>query len=189
MTNAAPDLLKVMPRISFGNKMRRGLWRMTWFVLCRFTPVPLHSWRSAVLRLFGAQIPGRAFPYPSARIWAPWNLEMGTDSCLAAGVDCYNVAPIRLGHGVTISQRSYLCTASHDFDNPDFPLIAGEIDIKSGVWVAAECFVGPGISIAENAVVLARSVVVRDIESNNVVAGNPARIVRRRASDLVSRSK
>lgn len=108
---------------------------------------------------------------------------------MAGGVDCYNVALIRLGDGVTVSQRSYLCSASHDFDDPNFPLIAGEIDIESGAWVSAECFIGPGILIAENAVVLARSVVVKDVEANKVVAGNPAKVVRHRSRDAASRSE
>jgi putative colanic acid biosynthesis acetyltransferase WcaF len=170
-----------LPPIRTGDRARRGLWRLVWAVLYRPTPVAAHRWRSMLLRVFGAEVAPVAYPYPSARIWAPWNLDMRHGSCLAGDVDCYNVARITLGEGVTVSQRSYLCTASHDFDDPDFPLIGAPIIIGAGAWVAAEAFVGPGVMIAEGAVVLARAVVVGDVELRTVVGGNPARILRTRA--------
>lgn len=162
-------------------RARRALWRLAWSVLYRPTPVAAHRWRSMLLRLFGANVSPVAYPYPSARIWAPWNLEMRQGSCLAPEVECYNVARIVLGEGVIVSQKSYLCAASHDFDDPTFPLTGAPIIIGDGAWVAADVFVGPGVYIGERAVVLARSVVVRDVEEGTVVGGNPSRVLRRRA--------
>jgi len=83
-----------------------------------------------VLRCFGAKIGAGVHPYPSARIWAPWNLRLDRDSCLANGVDCYCVAPVHIGAGAIISQYSYLCTASHDYSDPLFPLISAPIWVK-----------------------------------------------------------
>lgn len=170
-----------LPPMSFSDRMRRAIWHAFYIVLYRPTPVVAHRWRSFVLRAFGAQVAKGAFPYPSARIWAPWNLDMRRGSCLAPDVECYNVARIVLGEGVTVSQKSYLCAASHDFDDPAFPLTGAPIVIDDGAWVAADVFVGPGVYIGERAVVLARSVVVRDVEEGTVVGGNPSRMVRRRA--------
>jgi putative colanic acid biosynthesis acetyltransferase WcaF len=107
---------------------------------------------------------------------------MRRGSCLAPEVDCYNVARVELGEGVIVSQKSYLCTASHDFDDPAFPLTGAAIVIGDGAWVAADAFVGPGVHIGERAVVLARSVVVRDVDPQVVVGGNPARVLRNRAN-------
>lgn len=180
MTETSRSFLELGPKINLMSKIRRGYWQLIWLVFYRFTPVSMHRWRCFILRIFGAKIPDRAYPYPSARIWAPWNLEMGKESCLASGVDCYNIAKICIGDRVTISKRSFLCSASHDFEREGSPLIVGNINIEEGVWVAAECFIGPGVLIAENAVVLARSVVTRNIEKKNVVAGNPARLIRLR---------
>jgi putative colanic acid biosynthesis acetyltransferase WcaF len=106
---------------------------------------------------------------------------MASESCLGPGVICYNVALVSLGRGVTVSQRSHLCTASHDFDDPSFPLTGAPITINDGAWVAAESFLGPGVTIGERAVVLARSVVVRNVLPGAVVGGNPARHLRDRA--------
>jgi len=131
-----------------------------------------------LLRCFGARIGAGAHPYPAARIWAPWQLEMGADSCLADGVDCYNVAPIRLGRGAVVSQRAFLCAATHDYADPAFPLVAREISIGDRAWVAAEAFVGPGVTVGEGAVVGARAVATKDVEPWTVVGGNPAQVLK-----------
>lgn len=164
----------------FRSRLARAVWQLVWFALARFTPIAFHRWRCWLLRRFGAKIEGICWVYPTTKIWAPWNLSMEARSCLAAGVDCYNVAEVRLGAGVTVSQRSFLCTASHDFDNADFALIGASISIEPGAWVAAEAFIGPGVHLGERAVVLARAVVVRDVPPRMVVGGNPARDIRNR---------
>jgi len=105
---------------------------------------------------------------------------MAEDSCLADDVECYSVAPITLGPHSTVSQYTYLCTASHDYEDPDFRLLAKPIRIGARAWVAAGTFVGPGVTIAEGAVVGARSAVFKDVEQWTVVAGNPARYLKRR---------
>lgn len=181
------DTAETEPRIqpliqpSLSNRAWRAVWQAVWLLFARPTPVAMHRWRCMLLRIFGARIEGDCYVYPSTSIWAPWNLRMQEGSCLAAGVDCYNVAAVTLQRGVTVSQRSFLCTASHDFDDPLFPLIGGEIVIESQAWVAAEAFVGPGVTIRERSVVLARAVVVRDAPANTVVAGNPAKPLRFRS--------
>lgn len=173
-----------LPSIGFRDRAKRAIWRAFCAVLYRPTPVAAHRWRSLLLRAFGAKVAAGAHPYPSARIWAPWNLDMRRGSCLAPEVDCYNVARVELGEGVVVSQKSYLCTASHDFDDPAFPLTGAPIVIRDGAWVAADAFIGPGVHIGERAVVLARSLVVRDVDPQVVVGGNPARVLRKRADGM-----
>lgn len=133
-----------------------------------------------LLRLFGARIGANAHPYPSAVIWAPWNLEMGEHSCLSDKVDCYSVDAIRLGPHATVSQYSFLCTASHDYALPRMPLITAPITIERGAWIAADVFVGPGVTIGEGAVVGARSTVLKAVDPMTVVAGNPPRVLGKR---------
>ena len=105
---------------------------------------------------------------------------MERDSSLADGVDCYNVAPITLGVGAIVSQRSFLCSATHDYNHREFFLIARAIVIEAGAWVAAEAFIGPGVTVSAGAVVGARACVTWDVAPWTVVAGNPARVVKQR---------
>jgi putative colanic acid biosynthesis acetyltransferase WcaF len=114
------------------------------------------------------------------KIWAPWNLEMGDYSCLSQNVDCYCVAKIKIGPHATVSQYSFLCTASHDFENPHMPLITAPIAIADGAWIAADVFIGPGVTVGEGAVVGARATVFQAVEPWTVVGGNPAKVIKKR---------
>lgn len=167
--------------ITLKNRIARLMWSVVCNTLYRFSPAIIHGWRRFLLRCFGAQVGAGAHPYPGAKIWAPWNLTMEKDSCLADNVDCYCVAPIRIGAGATVSQYSYLCAASHDYHSPAMPLIVAAIVIESRAWVAADVFVGPGVKIGEGSVVGARSTVLSDVEPWSVVVGSPAKGIGKRA--------
>ena len=105
---------------------------------------------------------------------------MGDYACLAPQVDCYNTAMVEIGEHATVSQKSYLCASSHDISDPNHSLIVAPIIIGSQAWVAADAFVGMGVTIGEGAVVGARAVVTKDVEPWTVVAGNPARFIKKR---------
>jgi putative colanic acid biosynthesis acetyltransferase WcaF len=132
--------------------------------------------------MFGAKIANNAYPHPSVKIWAPWNLEMGPLSCLGPDVDCYCVDRVVVGARATVSQYSFLCTATHDYRDLRMPLVTAPIVIGERAWVAADVFIGPGVKIGEGAVVGARSSVFRNVDPWTVVAGNPARILNKRTS-------
>lgn len=163
--------------LSTARRLKRAFWGFVWLVLFRPSPRPFFAWRRALLRAFGARIAKGAHPYPSARIWAPWNLVMHEDSCLADEVDCYCVDTITVGRRAIVSQRAFLCSASHDFRDPAFPLVTGAILIGDEAWVAAEAYVGPGVRIGEGAVVAARATVTRDVAPWTIVGGMPARSI------------
>lgn len=59
------------------------------------------------------------------------------------------------------------------------PVITAPITIGRGAWVAADAFVGPGVTVGERAVIGARASVFRDVEPWTVVSGNPARLIRK----------
>ncbi len=167
--------VRVRPRrISNSNKIARVLWSFVWLIAYRPSPKPFHAWRCLLLRLFGAKIDKDVYPYPSAKIWAPWNLEMGERSCLGEHVDCYCVDIVKIGRDVTVSQYSYLCTASHDYSDPSMPLVTAPIVLGDRVWITADVFVGPGVSIGDGTVVTARSSVFNDLPPWTVARGNPA---------------
>ena len=171
--------------LSAGNKLARVLWYLVWLILYRPSPVLFHGWRCFLLRIFGARIGSGAHPYPSARIWAPWNLVMHEHSCLSHFVDCYCVDRVELGAHATVSQYSFLCTATHDHTRPGMPLMTAPIVIGDHAWVTADVFVGPGVTVGEGAVVGARSTVMHDVAPWKVVAGNPAREVGQRDMNAI----
>ena len=165
---------------SYRNYLLRMLWQCVWTCVFRLIPAPFHGVRRAILRAFGARLGVGSRVYPSAKVWAPWLLEMGDYACLGPGSDCYNVGGVKIGRYAVVSQYSHLCGATHDHTDPAFPLISKVIRIEEEAWIGAGAFVGPGVTIGPNAVVGARAVVVKDVPPSNIVAGNPARFVRYR---------
>ena len=162
---------------SVGNRISREIWTVVWFLFFRPTPRWCHAWRRFLLRVFGARIGKGAAIHASVRVWAPWNLEMGKNSCLGQFVDCYCVDKVTLGDRSTISQYVFLCSATHDHTQIPMPLVTSPITVGSDAWVCAGAFIGPGVVIGEGAIVGARGVAVRDVEAWTIVAGNPARKV------------
>ena len=165
---------------SLTNRAGRVLWGLAYFVLFRPSPRNLHKWRNWLLRMFGARLHGTARIYPRARCWAPWNLVMLEHACIGDDVDVYNADVITIGPHSTVSQYSYLCTASHDFEDVRHPLVTAPIVIGSRCWIAADVFIGPGVTVGDGAVVGARSSVVGNVQPWMVVTGTPARAVRPR---------
>ena len=105
---------------------------------------------------------------------------MGENACLGPKVDCYNQGKISIGKNTVVSQKTYLCASSHDYNVKNFPLVLKPIRIGTGTWVAAGAFIGPDVTIGDNAVIAARSVVIKNIDSNTIVGGNPAKSIKTR---------
>jgi putative colanic acid biosynthesis acetyltransferase WcaF len=165
---------------SFANKFARTAWGIVWLFLFRPTPKLLHKWRVFLLSIFGAKISRGVKVFPTVRVWAPWNLTIDEFATLSSGVDCYCVARVSIGSYATVSQESFLCTATHDVSDPNMRLLSLPITVEDQAWVCARAFVGPGVKVGRGAVVGAMAVVTKDVPSWTVVAGNPAREIGKR---------
>jgi len=162
-----------------GEQVRRVLWGLG-KLLFRFSPRPCFGWRRFVLRCFGAKIGAHVNTYPPTRIYFPWNLTVGDWSAIGEGVLIYNLGLVSLGEKVTVSHRAHLCAGTHDYMQPDLPLLKPPIVIGDQAWICADAFIGPGVTVGEGAVVGARAVVIKNVEPWTVVAGNPARVIKKR---------
>lgn len=173
------DLATYNHTFSLQNKFARIVWNVCYLILFRpFITGVFRRYRILLLRCFGAKIHKSANIYASTKIWAPWNLKLGENSCLGPNVDCYNQGKISIGSNTVISQKVYLCASSHDYTDAKFPLILKQIVIGNGCWIAADAFIGPGCCIGDNTVVAARAVVTKNVENNTIVGGNPAQLIK-----------
>lgn len=179
-TNIRIDLTKYRNHLSWRNKLGRASWNVVYYLLFLTAPsVLLNGWRIFLLRCFGAKLKGKVTVHRTAKIWAPWNLEMDTTG-LSKNVTCYNVDKVRIGCCAVVSEGAYLCTASHDITNPGHPLITAPVIIEDQAWVAVEAFIGMGATIGQGAVVGARACVFKNVEPWTVVGGNPAKFIKKR---------
>jgi len=162
-----------------GEMVRRILWGAGG-LLFRFSPRPCFGWRRFLLRCFGAKIGANVNMYASTRIYFPWNLTVGDWSAIGEEAFIYNLGPVTLGEKVTISHRAQLCAGTHDYTQPDLPLIKPPIVIHDQTWICADAFVGPGVTVGEGAIVGARCVVTKNVEPWAIMAGNPAKFIKKR---------
>lgn len=175
------DLSKYKNFFSIKTQILRMLWYLSWLFLAR--PLPRNFcnwWKVFLIRAFGGKIHSTSKIYSTVKIYMPWNLEMHEYSCLAPGVDCYNVAKITIGAHSTVSQKSFLCSASHDVTKSNTPLIYSPITLEDQVWIGSSAFIGRGVTIGQGAVVGATASVYNDVKPWTIVGGNPSKFLKNR---------
>lgn len=136
--------------------------------------------RPAILRAFGARTSLKVGISGSCSIQRPWAVALERYSSIGPRVTIYNLGEFRLGSRSILSQDVYVCGGTHDYEEPSYPLLRPPVNIGDDVWVCAGAFIGPGVTIGNGAVVGARAVVTRDVPPWTVVAGNPAKEIRKR---------
>lgn len=162
-------------------RIKMLLWEYVWLLFCIWTPKPANAWRLFWLKLFGCTIYGQPFVHQRARIQIPWNLILHDRACLGDRANAYTLGIVEIFENATIGQEVYLCTGTHAFENPAFNLITKKIIIQKGVFIGVRAIIMPGVTVEENAIVGAGSIVTKNVEKNTVVGGNPAKIIKTRS--------
>jgi putative colanic acid biosynthesis acetyltransferase WcaF len=170
----------LVPAFPLRNRLLRATWGVVSALLFRTSPRPCHRWRAFLLRCFGAKLGKSCHIYGSARIWAPWNLVCDDHATIGDEAVVYNPEHIALGSHAIVSQQAYLCGATHDYEDPAFPLVAFPISVGAYAWICARATVQPGVSVGVGAILALGSVATRDLEPWGVYAGVPARKVKSR---------
>ena len=174
------EIPKYIDTIANSDKIYRLLWRIVSLFFFKPFSLPFfNGYRITLLKLFGARIGKNSIVHSSVNIPSPRNLIMGMHSTLGPEVKLH-IGKTIIGNKVTVSQRTYLCSATHDINSLNLPFIAGKIWIKDFAWIAAEVFVMNNITIGEGAIVGARAAVFKDVEDWCVVGGNPAKLINKR---------
>ncbi|UUP16633.1 acyltransferase [Nitratireductor thuwali] len=158
--------------------------------------------KESLARLAGARIADTAYVAAQARIFTA-RLVLGDHSWIAGhalvrgdvefGAHCTVNSyacisgKLRCGDGVRIASHVSIVGFNHGFDDPDRPIHAQEhetvgITIKDDVWIGANAVIVDGVTVGHGAVIAAGAVVTRDVPEMAVMAGVPARMVRRRGA-------
>jgi putative colanic acid biosynthesis acetyltransferase WcaF len=165
---------------SLREKIGRALWMVARGSLFRYSWHNWYGWRRWLLRRFGAKIGNFVNIRPTASIEIPWQLEMGDYSSLGDYTIIYNLGPIKIGRRTVISQYAHLCAGSHDHTKYSMPLLRPPISVGSDVWIAADAYVGPGVTIGDGVILGARASAFKDLKPWTVYAGHPAHALRPR---------
>lgn len=166
--------------------LRQNMIRVMWMIVSAlFFRTSFHNWygwRRMLLRMFGAKIGHDVRIRPTVKIEIPWNLDIDDGSIVGDHAILYSLGKITLGKRVIISQYAHLCAGTHDYRYKAFPLVRPPITIGDEAWIAADAFVGPGVTMGRRAVLGARASAFRDISAEMIAAGNPAREIKQRES-------
>ena len=133
---------------------------------------------------FGAMVPHRGLGCVcawDADLKYPDNIILGNRVIIGSRVSIGAHSTVELGDNVRISRDVLIETAGLDFSDgtPPYKHLSKPIRIEKGVWIGARAIILGGVTIGENAVVAAGSVVTRSIGAEEVVAGVPARTVKK----------
>ncbi|MBL1353647.1 MAG: colanic acid biosynthesis acetyltransferase WcaF [Zetaproteobacteria bacterium] len=156
------------------------LWWLVQSTLFAMSPQFMYSWRVMLLRLFGAKVGEGVIIRPSVRMTYPWKVKIGNHVWIGDHAELYSLGEIEIGDDVVISQKSYLCAATHDYSKPSFDMMDKKITIEDQAWLATDVFIAPGVTIGRGALIGARSSVFSDMPEGMICVGSPAKITRKR---------
>ncbi|MHC4050424.1 WcaF family extracellular polysaccharide biosynthesis acetyltransferase [Bradyrhizobium sp. 25ACV] len=166
------------------------LWQIVQQTLFAWSPQPAYGWRRCLLRMFGAKVGKGVLVRPTVRVTYPWKVKLGHHCWIGDNAELYSLGSIEIGESAVVSQRSYVCAATHDHNDITFPLVAKAVVVEREAWVAADCFIAPGVTIGAGAIVGARSTVLTNIPAAVIAAGYPAAILGpRQESTLLANSE
>jgi putative colanic acid biosynthesis acetyltransferase WcaF len=156
------------------------LWWLVQSTLFAWSPQFMYGWRRFLLRAFGAKIGKKVIIRPTVRTQFPWKVSIGDHSWIGDDVVLYSLGEIEIGAHVVISQKSYICTGTHDPQAVNFNIYAHKVIIEDQCWIATDVYVAPGITIGRGTLVGARSSVFKDLPAGKICLGSPAQVVKDR---------
>lgn len=161
------------------SRLKLLLWYFTSCLLFRSGIIPFSVVLVAILRAFGAKIGRDVRIKPYVYIKFPWKLEMGDHSWLA---ECYieNLAPVKIGKNVCVSQGAMLLTGNHNYKRSGFDLVTAPVILEDGVWIGAKATVCPGVTCGSHSILTVGSVATKNMEEYSIYQGNPAVKIRER---------
>lgn len=170
--------------LPIGFRGRNGVVVQIWWVvqstLFSMSPQFAYKWRNFLLRCFGAKIGRSVVIRPNVRITYPWKLTIGDYAWIGDNAELYTLGEITIGKNAVVSQKSYLCTGSHDFQSEAFDIYQLPIVIEDEAWVATDVYIAPGVTIGKGAVIGARSSVFKDMPAGMICIGSPAKPIKPR---------
>jgi putative colanic acid biosynthesis acetyltransferase WcaF len=185
LSNRIQDLsqFQLPPNFRGRSKWAVHLWWFAQATFFRWSPQVAYKYRASLLRLFGAKVGVNTIIRPTVTITYPWKVNIGDRAWIGDDVTLYSLGEINIGHDTVISQKSYICAGDHDHTQVSFPIRARAVNIDHECWIAADCFVAPGVSIGWGSVIGARSSVFSNLPAISLCRGTPCRVEGQRIFD------
>lgn len=100
------------------------------------------------------------------------------------GIGCVVIGPVTIGHDVILAQNIVLSGLNHEYQDVSTPIwkqpvTTAPIVVEDEVWIGANAVITAGVRLGKHCVVAGGSVVTKDVASYTIVAGNPAKPIKR----------
>ena len=108
------------------------------------------------------------------------NITVGKNVFINACCRFQDQGGITIGDGALIGHNTTIATLNHEFDpNQRANINPNPVIIGKNVWIGSDCTILPGVKIGDGAIIGAGSVVTKNVEKNTIVAGNPAKFIKK----------
>lgn len=175
--------IEIKKHISAQFKDNYNLWRSSieWYFINKIlTSFPSSRIRKYFLRKLGAKIEISVVVYSGFEVRYPAGLSIGSNSSIGHRALLDARRGLKIGKNVTLATEVMIWTLHHDYNDPNFSSIGGEVIICDYAWLGSRCIVLPNIVIGEGAVIAAGAVVTKNVQPYTVVGGVPAKVIANR---------
>lgn len=132
--------------------------------------------RELFSKLIGKPVDSSFAMFPPFSTDCGKNIEVGKNVFINSGCRFQDQGGITIGDGVLVGHNVVLATLNHDVDpEKRSTLHPAPINVGNNVWIGANATVVPGVTIGDGAIIAAGSVVTKDVPSNVIVGGVPAK--------------
>lgn len=110
------------------------------------------------------------------------NIHVGEDFLSNYNLTILDIAPVNIGHNVMIGPNVDIYTVNHPMTakgRSEYKAIAKPVNIGNDVWIGGKVAITPGVTIGNNVIIAAGSVVTKDIPDNSLVGGVPAKLIKK----------
>lgn len=144
-------------------------------------PNPL---RNYYLRLFGIIVKEKSSLHRNCKFFHVGKMKIGKNSVINWGCYLDNRRGIYIGNNVGIAHNTKIYTLGHDVNDPQFRSKGNPVYIEDNVFIFSNSIIMPGVRIGEGAIVLAGSVITKDVEPWTIWGGNPAKKIREHKREI-----
>lgn len=128
-----------------------------------------------LLRKKGAKIAKNVSIWRGVEIRNPKGLVVDSGCSIGPGVTLDARKGLKIGKNVTIAKDAIVWTLHHDMNSKDFHTIGGKTVIEDYAWICSRSILLPGIHVGRGAVIASNAIVTKDVESQSIMAGMPAK--------------
>ena len=141
--------------------------------------VPFHFFRILVCKLLVNQLGKHTSICRNVEIRSPYRISIGCNTSVNKNVLLDGRGgELIIGNCVDIAQEVNIWTLQHDYNSPNYEAIGKSVIIDDYVWIASRATILPGVHISRGAIVATCAVVTKDVATNTIVGGNPAKFIK-----------